>query len=96
MNDEEKIELREKINQILLRAHFQAHSFRAVPMILSLLSLLFLATAAAAQDDEATLTIEDGILVIRTPDGKGIFFVDDLNVIEFIMSMQVRQTGPSR
>jgi hypothetical protein len=53
-------------------------------MILSFLPLLFLAGAAAAQNDEATLTVVNGSFFINTPSGSGTLWVDDMNVVDIL------------
>jgi hypothetical protein len=68
-------------------------------MFLYLLPLLLLAGTAAAQNDEATLTVVNGSFVITTPGGTGTLFIDGLNVVEVIELLVVcRQflVGPFR
>jgi hypothetical protein len=60
-------------------------------MILSLLPLLFLAGAAATQDEDATLTVVDGSFFMNTPGGKGTLWINDMNVANILDFLVVCQ-----
>jgi hypothetical protein len=60
-------------------------------MILSLLPLLFLAGAAMAQDEDATLTVANGSFFINTSGGNGTLWIDDMNVANILDFLLVCQ-----